>query len=514
MMDLPSHEVLARARRSRDPRFDGGFFIAVLSTGVYCRSTCPARPSPAVRYFRTAAEAGAAGYRPCLRCRPESAPHSPAWSGTAAVVRRALQLLDEGALDVGSIEQLANHVGLGVRHLNRLFLRHVGALPLAIAQMRRLNHATKLLNDTTLPMTQIALAVGFRSVRRFNETFKMTYGRSPRQIRRQELPDAGVNDEIRLMLGYRPPYDWAQVTAFLARRAIPGLERLNDCGYTRRLRTPSGHALITTRHCPERHALQVGLRGALPRELLWLSSTVRRAFDLSAVPEQISAVLATHPMLGRSVATRPGLRIIGTLEPFECCVRALLGQQVSVESGRTLMTRLVRRTGERLPPPTEGLEYLFPTPIALAGFDFTSLGLPATRARALGELARAVRDGVVRFDDPSDEIVRTLLRIPGIGPWTAQYIALRGLGDPDAFMPGDLVLRRVAGGSGSALTARMLEAEADSWRPWRGYAVMHLWSDDAGGRGSPAPARLHDPGDRTVQGRRAIAHMPLEGLSP
>src|SRR6202171_5060603 len=248
ILGLP-REALDRARRSRDPRFDGKFFIAVLSTGIYCRTICPVRMSAAVRFYATAAEAAEAGFRPCLRCRPEAAPGSPAWTGTSAVVRRALRLIQDGALDTGSVEDLATHLGMGARHLNRLLLEQVGASPLAIAQTRRLHFAKQLLNDTDLPMTGIALAAGYRSVRRFNEALKGTYKKSPREIRKGRVRSGDASDEISLRLSYRPPYDWDHLLGFLASRAIPGIENVDVQSYARTIRTPTGHAIIQISAC-------------------------------------------------------------------------------------------------------------------------------------------------------------------------------------------------------------------------------------------------------------------------
>lgn len=471
-----TREALNRARRSRDPRFDGKFFIAVLSTGIYCRTICPVRMSVAVRFYATAAEAAEAGFRPCLRCRPEAAPGSPAWSGTSAVVRRALRLIQDGALDTGSVAELSTHLGLGPRHLNRLLLDQVGASPIAIAQTRRLHFAKQLLNETDLPMTEIAAAAGYRSLRRFNEALKTTYQRSPREIRKRSTRGIDASDAITLQLSYRPPYDWSQLLEFLARRAIPGVERVSAQGYSRTLRTTSGHATIEVSPSEQAHALQMRVRGAAPADLFELSSAARRVFDLSADPFQISQAFRADELLGAQLSQHRGLRIPGVFDPFECAVKAVLGQQVNLQAGCTLAARLVARAGKSIEPRSEGLTHLFPAAKTLAELDLRGLGLPIARGEAIHALARAVRDGVVRFNEPVEEVTRALEKLPGVGPWTAQYVALRALADPDAFMPSDLVLRRVAGAHGAPLTARQLEARAEAWRPWRGYAVMHLWA--------------------------------------
>jgi len=470
---------LDRARASRDARFDGKFFIAVTSTRIYCRPVCPV-PSPKVaniRYYATAASAAEAGYRPCLRCRPEAAPGTPAWLGTSAVVRRALQLIHEGALDESSVDALAARVGIGPRHLHRLFVQHVGASPVVVAQTRRLHFAKRLLDETDLRMTEIALASGFGSLRRFNHAFQATYRRAPRDLRRRRRDEhAAEGGEVVLRLAYRPPYDWEHVRDFLATRAVPGVERVDARGYARTVLTAErGHAIVCVRPLPGEHALELRVRGAAPAALFQLSSTARRAFDLAADPARIALALRGDSRLGPLVARRPGLRIPGAWDPFECAVRAVLGQQVSVAAGRTLAARLVARAGRAVEGGTDGLTHLFPSPAALAAANLDGLGLPGARVRALQALAAAVARGALDFSAPAEEVVGRLEALPGFGAWTAQYVALRGLGEPDAFPTADLVLRRAAAERGSPLTAHALEARAEAWRPWRGYAVLHLW---------------------------------------
>ena len=480
MQEMPfDPTVLERARLSRDPRFDGKFFIAVTSTGIYCRPICPASPSPRrsnVRYFSSAAAAAEAGFRPCLRCRPEAAPGTPAWLGTSAVVRRALRLINDGALDEVSVDEFASRVGVGARHLDRLFLQHVGASPLAVAQTRRLHFAKRLIDESDLPMTQIALAAGFGSLRRFNDAFQKAYERSPRELRRQrrEPPARASGDEVSLALSYRPPYDWNHLRDFLALRATPGVERVESDSYGRLIRTDSGHAVIDVRPLPGRDALQLRVRGAPASALFQIATAARRVFDLAADPALLAASLAADPLLAPLVRRRPGVRIPGSWDPFECAVRAVLGQQVTVAAARTLAGRLVARVGESVAPTVAGLERLFPTPAALASANLDGLRLTGARINAVKSLATAVAEGRIGFDRPLDEILARLTELPGIGEWTAQYIALRALGEPDAFLAADLVVRRMAAGDG-ALTVRELQRRAEAWRPWRGYAVMHLW---------------------------------------
>ena len=472
--------VLERARLSRDPRFDGKFFIAVTSTGIYCRPICPASPSPRrgnVRYYISAAAAAEAGFRPCLRCRPEAAPGTPAWLGTSAVVRRALRLINEGALDEVSVGEFATGVGVGARHLDRLFLQHVGASPLAVAQTRRLHFAKRLIDESDLPMTQIALAAGFGSLRRFNDAFQKAYRRPPRALRRdrREPPRRDAGDEVSLALSYRPPYDWNHLRDFLALRATPGVERVDAESYARLIRTDAGHAVIQVRPLQEKDALQLRVHGAPAAALFQIATAARRVFDLSADPTLLAAGLGSDPLLRPLVRRRPGIRIPGTWDAFECAVRAVLGQQVTVVAARTLAGRLVARAGEPAVTGVAGLDRLFPTPRALAAANLDGLGLTGARIAALKALALAVIDGRVAFERPADEVIASLVELPGFGEWTAQYIALRALGEPDAFLSADLIVRRMAAAGGTALTVKELDRRAQAWRPWRCYAVMHLW---------------------------------------
>jgi AraC family transcriptional regulator of adaptative response / DNA-3-methyladenine glycosylase II len=468
---------LDRARASRDPRFDGKFFIAVTSTGVYCRPVCPA-PSPNVanvRYYATAAAAAEAGFRPCLRCRPEAAPGTPAWLGTSAVVRRALRLIDDGALDETSVGALATRLGIGPRHLHRLFVQHVGASPITVAQTRRLHFAKHLLDETGLSIGAIALAAGFSSVRRFNDAFRKTYRSAPRELRRRGRAAAEGAHDVSLRLAFRPPYDWPQVMGFLGARALPGVERVDDRGYARTVATGDGHARVWVRGLPDGRALELRVSGAPPAALFHLASAARRAFDLASDPARIARSFRRDPLLGPLARRWPGLRIPGAWDPFECAVRAVLGQQVSVAAGRTLAARLVERAGRRIPNGTDGLTHLFPDPESILAADLGGLGLTGARIGALRALARGVREGRVDFRAPAADVAAALEALPGVGPWTAQYVLLRALGEPDAFPVADLVLRRAASRGKSPLRPRDLQERAEAWRPWRSYAVLHLW---------------------------------------
>ena len=467
-----------RARLARDPRFDGRFFIGVLTTGIYCRPICPA-PSPKksnIRYFPTAAAAAEAGLRPCLRCRPEAAPGTPAWAGTSATVRRALRLIHEGALDIGGVDQLATRLGVGARHLHRLFMQHVGASPIVVAQTRRLHFAKRLIDDTTLPMTSIALASGFGSLRRFNAAFQDTYGRAPRELRRERRANNSIRDDgLSLRLAYRPPYDWNTLHAFLATRAMPGVERITDRSYARTIRVNETNGWMEIRQIKAADALELRVHGLDPSALFGVVSRVRQMFDLSADPADVRTVLRSDALLAPMLRARPGLRVSGAWDPFELAVRAVLGQQISVTAARTFAARLVTAYGQPVTA-AEGLTHLFPEPAQLATADLTGLGVTRSRASTIRALAVAVRDGDIRFDTSTtnEELRTSLLGIHGIGAWTAEYIAMRGLGDPDAFPTEDLILRRMAG-NGRMLTASALRQRSEVWRPWRAYAVMHLW---------------------------------------
>src|SRR5262245_6002150 len=407
---------LDRARISRDARFDGRFFIAVTSTGIYCRPICPSPTSKStnVRYYATAAGAAEAGFRPCLRCRPEAAPGTPGWLGTSAVVRRALRLIQEGVLDEISVDELAERIGIGPRHLHRLFTKHVGASPIAVAQTRRLHFAKRLLDETDLPITQIALASGFGSLRRFNYTFQQTYNRAPRDIRRQRRGGiaAADADEVVLKLAFRPPYDWPQVRDFLAARAVPGVERVDERGYARTVKSGADQAIVCVRAL-DQDALELRVRGAAPTMLFQISSTARRMFDLAADPARIAAAFKTDDLLAPLVRRRPVLRIPGAWDPFECAVRVVLGEHVDVSAARTLAARVAARAGVPISEAVEGLTHCFPTPHALATADLAGLGLAAGRAAALRALAGAASEGTIDFSAGVEEIVTVLCALPG-----------------------------------------------------------------------------------------------------
>ncbi len=476
---LPDPHICEQARLSRDARFDGLFFTAVSSTGIYCRPVCPA-PRPKrenVRYYANAAAAEAAGFRPCLRCRPELAPGSDQWQRGDHVVARALKLIEAGMLAEQSLDELAARVGIGARQLRRLFVERVGAPPISVHTTRRLLFAKQLLTETALPVTEVALASGFRSLRRFNAAFAQANRIAPRELRRHPRAVAGA--ALVLRLGYRPPYDFEGLLAFLRTRALPGVERVDEYSYARVFGPADAPGWLRLSAWPGgEHALQLQLHCPQPTQLLGVVTTLRRMFDLDANPQAIADTFRHDAILGPLLARRPGLRLPGGWDGFEIAVRAILGQQISVAAARTLATRIVQRWGEPLPAaPMPGLERLFPTPAALAHADLREIGLTTTRAATISGMAQALLDGRVNFraEQSLDEFVARWIALPGIGEWTAHYMAMRALSDPDAFPAADLILRREATTDATPLSTKLLTGRANAWRPWRAYAVIHLW---------------------------------------
>jgi AraC family transcriptional regulator, regulatory protein of adaptative response / DNA-3-methyladenine glycosylase II len=443
-----------RALKARDARFDGLFFTAVRTTGIFCRPVCPARTPLRrnVEFFPNAPAAQAAGYRPCLRCRPEVSPDLPVSAGTSTTVNRALRLINEGALDNGSAAQLAERLGLTDRHLRRLFLEHVGVPPIVVAETRRLLFAKKLITETVLPFSDIAFASGYGSLRRFNEAIRETYQRNPKELRRFAPPETGAQSAIELKLNYRPPYNWNAFLNFVSRRAIPGLEIVDGQSYQR-----NG---ISVRHSAPENCLIARIDPGNVSRLRAVVEQIRFFFDLRANTREIAAHLRKSPALRGLVGRTGGLRLPGSWDPFELAVRAILGQQVTVKGASTLAGRLVERFG---PPKAD----------VLADADLAQIGLTKARAESLRGLARAVCDGQLRFDGSiaTTEVIGQMCALPGVGLWTANYVAMRALGDPDAFPASDLGLLKAAGVS----SPRRLEELAEAWRPWRSYAALYLW---------------------------------------
>jgi AraC family transcriptional regulator, regulatory protein of adaptative response / DNA-3-methyladenine glycosylase II len=441
-MDL-NHDACYRVIALRDARFDGRFFTAVKTTGVYCRPICPARTplSDNVTFYPTAAAAHAAGFRPCLRCRPETAPDTGAWRGTSSTASRALALIELGALDEGGVDALAGRLGVGERQLRRLCRRHLGVSPVAVAQTRRVLLAKQLIHETSLPMTEVAFASGFGSIRRFNETFLALYGRAPCTLRRGSGPEipAGPGGEISLRLRYQPPYDWSGMLESLRLRAIPRIERVGESSYSRSIELEGRQGIVRVRSA-EDNALRVSIRFPKLSALPGIIARLRRVFDLAADPLPIAAHLAKDPVLAPLVAARPGLRVPGAWDGFELAIRAVLGQQITVGAAVRLAGRLVARHGEPLAEPGRDLTHVFPRPEVVALADLTTLGMPRSRAATLSAVAAAVaaEPDLLCAGRGLDEAIQRLRSIRGVGEWTAQYIALRQLREPDAFPAADI----------------------------------------------------------------------------
>ncbi|MCL7714332.1 helix-turn-helix domain-containing protein [Stenotrophomonas sp. CPCC 101365] len=478
---MPSHDHCEQARLARDARFDGLFFTAVRSTGIYCRPVCPA-PVPRrdnVRYYPTAAAAAAAGYRPCLRCRPELSPDD-ANLLQDQTLHRALALLDEGILQERPASALAEAMGLSARQLQRLFVARLGATPAQLHATRRLLLAKQLLTETRLPVTEVALAAGFNSLRRFNAAFLAGCGMPPSALRRRHGAVAGGEPVLRL--AYRPPLDFPAMLGFLRKRMIPGIEHIDADSYQRVTVADGRASLIRVTADPKRPELRLQLGTTDACTIPAIVAKVRRVFDLDADLAAVHASLVHEPLLARSIAQRPGLRVPGGWDGFEVAARAVLGQQVSVAAATTLARRLVERFGTVLPGMPEGLDRQFPAPAALADAPLEQIGLPRTRAATLRAVARACAEGRLQFSRAQTlaQFVAQATALPGIGPWTAHYMALRALGQPDAFPAGDLILQQaLAGADGRRLSERATETRSQPWRPWRAYAVLHLWHSSA-----------------------------------
>jgi len=497
-----------QAAQSKDARFDGWFFCAVTSTGIYCRPSCPARTPKRqnVRFYPTAAAAQQAGFRACLRCRPDATPGSPEWNVRADVVARAMRLIRDGVVDREGVEGLAGRLGYSTRQLNRLVTAEVGTGPLALARAQRSQTARLLLETTDLPVAHVAFAAGFASVRQCNDTVRQIFADTPTGLRaraarsgrgRSDVTRGSAPQAIRLRLPCRRPFSPLSVLEFLGLRALPGVESLDGASYRRSLRLPHGHAVVTLA-APEGVGEEHGTGGGGPsyvegelvlsdlRDLTTAVSRCRQLLDLDADPVAVWEALRGDAHLGPVVRHDPGRRVPGAADGFELAVRAVIGQQVSVPGARTVAGRLVQAAGDPLPGPDGTITHLFPTPTALAELarrDPGAFPMPAGRRRALGALADAVQRGDVVIDPGTDptELRRSLVGLPGIGPWTAEYVAMRALRDPDAFMPTDLGVRRAARAIGLPEDPARLVAAGEGWRPWRSYAMAHLWA-------LPAPA--------------------------
>jgi AraC family transcriptional regulator, regulatory protein of adaptative response / DNA-3-methyladenine glycosylase II len=497
-----------RAMQSRDARFDGVFIVGVHSTGIYCRPSCPAvLPRRAnVTLYPTAAAAQQAGLRACKRCRPDAAPGSPQWNLRADVAGRAMRLIADGELERSGVEGLAGRLGYSQRQLHRSMVAEVGAGPLAVARARRAQTARLLLETTDVPISQVALAAGFGSIRQFNDTIREVFALTPSELRKRGARAAGnrkrernadapaAPPSISLRLAYRAPLDLNSLLRFLGDRAVAGVEELSNGLYRRVLRLPHGLGVVSLSAEPQPSSeaatgtryVSCRLRLEDLRDLAAAVQRCRRLLDLDADPLAVADVLRADELLAPLVDADPGRRVPGHPDPHELAIRAVLGQQVSVAAARTLAGRLTAELGESLPTPDGALTHAFPTAAALAGMDPQALAMPRSRATALIGLARALADGDVQLDPGTDrtDAEAALLALPGIGPWTASYVLMRALGDPDAFLPSDLGVRHALERLGRPGDPKSAATRAEQWRPWRSYALAHLW----GSLGTPAPS--------------------------
>lgn len=472
-----------RAVKSRDRRFDGVFFTAVRSTGIYCRPSCPAITPQRrnVAFYRTAAAAQQAGFRACKRCRPDASPGSPEWDVAADTAGRAMRLIADGVVERDGVEGLAARVGYTSRHLGRLLTRELGAGPLALSRARRAQTARILIETTPLPFSDVAFAAGFSSIRQFNDTVRTVYAATPSRLRegagaRTAAGGAPAQQgHLELRLAVRRPFAAAELLEFLATRAVPGVEESGPGWYSRTLRLPfgTGTARLTLDGSAEDGMVRCGLALSDLRDLSAAVERCRRLLDADCDPEAVDDHLGGDPRLAPLVRRRPGLRVPGHVDGDELAVRAVLGQQITVSAARSLAALLVERYGEPLP---DGQGRLFPSAAALAGIDPEQLPMPRARGRALVMLGEALADGRVVLDRSADraDVRRSLLAVPGIGPWTADYIAMRALGDPDVLLVGDTGLRDGLAALGAGPVTR--GSTGEPWRPWRSYAQMHLWS--------------------------------------
>jgi AraC family transcriptional regulator, regulatory protein of adaptative response / DNA-3-methyladenine glycosylase II len=470
-----------------DPRFDGWFFCGVKTTGIYCRPSCPARTPKRenVRFFLSAAAAQSAGFRACKRCRPDATPGSPEWDLRADLVGRAMRLIADGVVDREGVSGLAGRLGYTERHVHRQLVAVVGAGPLALARAQRAQTARILLETTALQITGVAFAAGFQSVRQFNATVQEVFAMTPSALRVRARKYGRPEDSgaLSLRLPYRAPLDAEGLVAFLGLRAVPGVEEALDGSYRRSLRLPHGTGIVEL--SPAEGYIRARYWLDDLRDLGSAMQRSRTLLDLDSDPRSVTDVLGGEPLLGSLVARAPGRRVAGTVDGHELAVRAMLGQQVSLRGATTLAGRLVARYGERLERPLGAVTHAFPSAEALADADPASLAMPVARRRGLLALVTALARGELVIDAGADRVDarHRLLALPGIGPWTTEYIAMRALRDPDAFPSSDLGVRRALEGLGLDGSPASAEANAELWRPYRSYAVQHLWASlDASAR--------------------------------
>lgn len=463
-----------RAAQSRDSRFDGWFYVAVRTTGIYCRPSCPAvTPKRSnVEFYRSAAAAQQRGFRACKRCRPDASPGSPEWDVRGDLVGRAMRLIADGVVDRDGVVGLSSRLGYSTRHLNRLLTDELGAGPLALARAQRAQTARVLIETTELTMTDIAYAAGFGSVRQFNDTVREVYAVAPSELRQRRiaghaLAEAGA---VTVRLAVRRPFDGAELLSFLAARAIPGAEHWDGRRYSRTMALPHGHGVVAVETADDH--VSATFRLADWRDLAPAVGRVRRLLDLDADPTSIATALSGDEHLGAIVRSAPGRRAAGSVDPHETLVRAIVGQQVSIAGARTVAGRITAALGERVTIADPALTHLFPSMQRLALADAGSLPMPTARAATIRRAAALVAGGELVIDAgiDRDQVVERLCAVRGIGPWTARYVVMRGLGDPDVFLDTDLGVRQALAG------LDLTPAAAERWRPWRTYAMHHLWA--------------------------------------
>ena len=477
-------ERCVRAVQSKDARFDGWFFTAVLTTRIYCRPSCPVVPPKPenMTFYPSAAACQQAGFRACKRCRPDTSPGSPEWNQRADLVARAMRLIADGVVDRDGVPGLAARLGYSTRQIERQLFAELGAGPLAVARAQRAQTARLLIETTALPMAEIAFAAGFSSIRTFNDAVREVFALSPSELRarvpRSRAPIA-TPGTLGLRLPFRAPLNPDNLVGHLAATAVPGVEEWRDGAYRRTVRLPYGHGIVSLAPRPDHIACRITLSDL--RDLPVAISRCRRMLDLDADPVAVDDQLRTDPVLAPLVDKAPGRRVPRTVDEAEFAVRAVLGQQVSTAAARTHAARLVTAHGDPVDDPEGGLTHLFPTPRVLAALDPDTLAMPRTRRTTFTTLVRQLADGTVNLGVGSDwsHTRARLLALPGFGPWTVDVIAMRALGDPDAFLPTDLGIRRAARELGLPSTPAALTARAAAWRPWRAYAVQYLWATDS-----------------------------------
>jgi AraC family transcriptional regulator of adaptative response / DNA-3-methyladenine glycosylase II len=505
-------DVVWRTLQSRDGRFDGWLFSAVRTTGIYCRPSCPARTPKRenVTFYPSAAAAQAAGYRACKRCRPDAAPGSPEWDLRADLVGRAMRLIGDGVVDREGVAGLAARLGYTERHVHRQLVAVAGAGPLALARAQRAQAAIVLLETTALPVTEVSFAAGFGSVRQFNATIREIFAMTPGELRGRSRRQGRAEDSgtLELRLPYREPFDGDGLIEFLARRAIAGVEEVRDGAYRRSLSLPHGPGIVEL--LPLEGYVRARLWLADLRDLGAAVHRCRGLLDLDSDPGSVLDVLGSDPLLGALIRAVPGRRVPGSVDGEELAVRALLGQQISLRGAATLGARLVAQLGEPLERPLGTVTHLFPASAALAGADLEALAMPASRRRALASLARTLAAGEIRLDRGADrlEVRERLLELPGIGPWTADYVAMRALRDPDAFLASDLGVRHALERLGADGRAPSAEGLSQAWRPYRAHAVLHLWASLAAPDGHLAGRERPDRNGRVSREPASAALRP------